>query len=162
MKCNKANSDCSFLVVCYPTLHPTLSVHPSVRWLVGWSITFYFFTFLRFLHHSNAWLAFFITVPAHQHATWVAVYPALLQTKLHNRNSDLNLFHGIYSHKKVSFPPFTYCLSLKSVNRSIRLSFCVSLLLPSVSFRYFTFFFFSTVGITFHTFAFACAPKLHW
>ena len=71
----------SFLVACYATLHPALSVGRLVGRLVGWLVGphFTFFMFLRSLaslllakcfSNSN-------TAPAHPHVTEVAVYPAL-------------------------------------------------------------------------------------
>ena len=48
---------------------------------VGWSVTLGFFgVYGRFLHYRsclNAWLAYFITAPAHPHATSIAAYPVL-------------------------------------------------------------------------------------
>ena len=72
-----------FLVACYATLHPALSVRRSVGRLVGWSVgrsQFYFFFYVFAVFgltafcqmHSNS-----NTAPAHPHATEVAVYPAL-------------------------------------------------------------------------------------
>ena len=66
-----------FLVACYATLHPAL----SVRWSVRWSITLYSF----FLFFCGLWphcscsndLVTSIMTPAHPHTTGVAVYPAL-------------------------------------------------------------------------------------
>ena len=76
----------AFLVACYATLYPALSVRPSVGrsvgrsvgWLVGPHFTF--FMFLRSLAslHLPKCFSNSNTAPAHPHATKVAVYPALL------------------------------------------------------------------------------------
>ena len=67
-----------FLVACYGTLHPT----KSLCLLVGWSILISFsFMFLpKCSNNSDA-------APAHSHATGVAVYLALLKTKMSQFNS---------------------------------------------------------------------------
>ena len=67
-----------FLVMCYATLHPAL----SVRWSVRWSITLYSFFFWFF---CGLWphcscsndLVTSIMTPAHPHVTGVAQYLAL-------------------------------------------------------------------------------------
>ena len=70
-----------FLVACYATLHPALSVRPSVHWSIHQSVhhTLLFLFFCGLWPHcscpndqvtSN-------TTPAHPHATGVAMYPAL-------------------------------------------------------------------------------------
>ena len=70
---------CHFLVACYATLHPALSVRPSVCPSVRPSHFTFFVFFCGLWPHcscpsdqvtSN-------TAPAHPHATGVAVYPAL-------------------------------------------------------------------------------------
>ena len=71
-----------FLVACYATLHPALSVGPSVRQSVRRSVrhTLLFWRLWGFwLYRScpNVSLTS-IMAPAHPHATGVAVYPALL------------------------------------------------------------------------------------
>ena len=72
----------SFLVACYATLQPALSVRPSIRPPVSPSVPLYIFLgFCDFrLHCScpNDWVTS-ITAPTHPHATGVAVYPALLK-----------------------------------------------------------------------------------
>ena len=68
---------CIFLVACYATLHPALSVrrlvHPS-------HFTFSLFFFCVFWPHCSCPndQVTYNTAPAHPHATGVAVYPALL------------------------------------------------------------------------------------
>ena len=54
------------------------AVHPSVGWLVGWSLFYIFFT----LRSSASLLrpkcsSYSNIAPAHPHATGIAVYPAL-------------------------------------------------------------------------------------
>ena len=74
-----------FLVACYATLHPALSVPPSVGRSVCPSVHPSHFTFLGFFWGGDFWLhcscpndlGTSITAPAHPHATGVAVYPAL-------------------------------------------------------------------------------------
>ena len=85
------------LVACYASLHPALSVRPLVRPPVGPSIRpshFTFFGFLGLWPHcscpSNQVTS--NTVPAHLHATGVAVYPALFSWQI--------LFHSL---TKLSF-----------------------------------------------------------
>ena len=76
----------SFLVAGYATLHPALLVRPSVRPLVCLSVrhTLLFWGFWDFLLHCSCPndLGTSITAPAHRHATWVAVYPALFNIVL--------------------------------------------------------------------------------
>ena len=71
-----------FLVACYATLHPALSVRLSVGRSVGHTFTF-FMNFIFWPHCScpNATLPSNMA-PAHPHATGVAVYPALLKCDL--------------------------------------------------------------------------------
>ena len=55
-------------------------VYPSV----SNTLNFFFGVHWRFFHRcsgKNVWLAFLIIAPAHQQATWVAVYPALFFSK---------------------------------------------------------------------------------
>ena len=75
----------SFLVACYATLHPAMSIRRSAGWSVGPLFTCPLFTFLAFLSllsslffssYPNAQMTS-ITAPAHPHATGVAVYAAL-------------------------------------------------------------------------------------
>ena len=70
------NKNIIFLVAC-TRLNNLLCL--SVGWLVGWSVTLYFFFILFLWPHCscpNDLVASNI-VPAHPHATLVAVYPAL-------------------------------------------------------------------------------------
>ena len=75
----------TLLVTCYATLHPALSVHPSVCLLVCRSVhpsvchTLLFLRFCGFWPHCSCpkGLVTSIMAPAHPHATGVAVYPAL-------------------------------------------------------------------------------------
>ena len=78
-----------FLVACYATLHPALSVCPSVLWSVRRSVRLTRFIFLLFFfcsiwHHCSCPNdeVTSITAPAHPHATGLAVYPALLIIKV--------------------------------------------------------------------------------
>ena len=66
-----------FLVACYATLHPPMSICPSVGRSVGPFFTF--LAFLSFWAHCSCLNApvTSITAPAHLHATRVAMYPAL-------------------------------------------------------------------------------------
>ena len=68
----------------YSIDHVTLQPDLSVRRSIVLSNFFYFFgTYGRLWHYYsclNAWFAFIIIVPAHQHATSVTVYPALFST----------------------------------------------------------------------------------
>ena len=64
-----------------PFIRP--SVRSSVRPSICPSVQLYYFYFFgvfgRLLHYyscPNTWLAFFLTAPTQQHATWEAVYPA--------------------------------------------------------------------------------------
>ena len=70
-----------FLVACYTTLNPAMSVRRSVRRLVGRLVPFLlfwrFWAFLAYGSCPDALVTFSSTAPAHPHATWVAVYPAL-------------------------------------------------------------------------------------
>ena len=70
-----------FLVACYATLHPALSVHQSVRPLVRPFVrhTLLFLGFCGFWPHCSCPNdgVTSIMAPAHPHATGVAVYPAL-------------------------------------------------------------------------------------
>ena len=66
----------------YTNEDPTRAHNPiACSLLVGWSVCWSLLAFFgRFVHHCpclNLWQAYFITSPAHPHATWVAVYPAL-------------------------------------------------------------------------------------
>ena len=63
-----------FLVACYVTLHPTLSVCR----MVGWSITYYFFNIFAVFGLTASALMTSYTASSHMQATGVAVYPALL------------------------------------------------------------------------------------
>ena len=64
----------SFLVACYATLHPALSVGLSV----GRSHFTFFMIFILWPYCScPIGLVTSNMAPAHPHATWVAVYPAL-------------------------------------------------------------------------------------
>ena len=80
-----------FLVACYATLHPALSVRrsvgPSVRPSVRRSVqhTLLFLGFWDFLLQCSCPndLLTSITAPAHPHATGVAVYPALFFSRGH-------------------------------------------------------------------------------
>ena len=78
-----------FLVACYATLHPALSVRrsvsQSVRPSAHRSVTLYFFLgFCGFWPHCSCSndLVTSIMAPAHPHATGVAVYPALFKLEL--------------------------------------------------------------------------------
>ena len=66
-----------FLVACYATLHPALSVCQSV----GPSVTLYFLGFWPHCSCPND-LVTSITAPAHPHATRVAMYPSLFVPKI--------------------------------------------------------------------------------
>ena len=64
----------AFLVACYATLHPALSVHPPLS---------YFFSGLCGLWTHRPCLNDHVTsntAPALPHVTWVAMYPALFQS----------------------------------------------------------------------------------
>ena len=75
----------SFLVACYATLHPALSVPPSVRRSIHPSVrrsvrhTLLLFGFCGLWPHRTCPNdeVTSIKAPAHPHATGVAVYPAL-------------------------------------------------------------------------------------
>ena len=72
----------NFLVACYATLHPAMSVSWSVSLLVGRSVgpIFTFSAFWAFWACGScpdALVTFSSTAPAYPHATRVAVYPAL-------------------------------------------------------------------------------------
>ena len=77
------------LVACYATLHPAMSVCWLVCRLVGrlvnWSVPFLlFWRFWAFWAYSSCLYALVTssTAPAHLQATRVAVYPALLNSKM--------------------------------------------------------------------------------
>ena len=74
----------SFLVACYVTLHPTLSVRPSVRPSVGHTLLFWGFSCPNNLVTST-------TALAHPYATGVAVYPALLHVLRNIVKSDVRI-----------------------------------------------------------------------
>ena len=86
----------TFLVACYATLHPALSVHTSVRPLVRLS-HFTFFGFCGLWPHCTCPNdeVTSITAPAHPHATGVAVYPTLfpLSSVLSLFSSSLSFCH---------------------------------------------------------------------
>ena len=71
-----------FLVACYATLHPALSVRRSVGPSVGHTLLF--LGFWGFWHHCSCPndLVTSIMAPAHPHATGVAVFPALFFFRL--------------------------------------------------------------------------------
>ena len=75
----------SCFVACTRLSYPLCpSVPRSVRWSVHPSKLLFFCVHGRFLQYCscpNAWLTFFITAPAHLHATWAAVYPAWFSIK---------------------------------------------------------------------------------
>ena len=84
-----------FLVACYATLHPAMSVSWLVGPSVGWSVRplFTFLAFLSFLSIRacpDALVTFSSTGPAHSHATRAAVYPALLFFNLVYKTSSLD------------------------------------------------------------------------
>ena len=121
-----------FLVACYATLHPALSVRRSVRPSVGPSVrpsvghTLLFLGFWGFWHHCSCSndLVTSIMAPAHPHATGVAVYPALLFWICSNK-------HGLVAQKKVyrplllSLPPPLELLEVITQSESIfRLATC--------------------------------------
>ena len=72
---------CYFLVAYYATLHPALSVRPSVCPSVGRLVPILLFrrfrAFWAHCSYPNTTVTFSITAPAHAHATRVTVYPAL-------------------------------------------------------------------------------------
>ena len=71
----------TFLVACYATQHPAMSVGRSVgrsvSWLVPFLLFWRFWAFWAYCSCPNALVTFSSTAPAHPHATGVAVYPAL-------------------------------------------------------------------------------------
>ena len=78
-----------FLVRCYAILWPAMSVGLSVCL----SALTFFGVYGRFLHYcscQNVLLTFFITAPAHPHATSVAVYTALFFYNLSSITWDMN------------------------------------------------------------------------
>ena len=89
---NKQNvkPEAYFLVACYATLQPALSVRPSVRPLVRPSVCPSVWHTLLFSGFCGLWphcscpndLVTSNTAPAHPHATRVAVYPALFPCSL--------------------------------------------------------------------------------
>ena len=97
----KNNCNSEFLVACYATLQPALSVQWSVRQSIGMmvgllvcssigmSITLYFF-FCSFWCHCSCPndLVTSITAPTHLHATGVAVYLALFSTNRPKKVKD--------------------------------------------------------------------------
>ena len=65
-----------FLIACYATLHPAMSVYRSVG-----PLFWYFWALWAYCSCPNALVTFSSTAPAHPHATGIAVYPALLSYK---------------------------------------------------------------------------------
>ena len=72
------SSSSPFLVTCYATLHPFMSVCRSVDWSPFW----HFWALLAHSSCPNAPMTFSITAAARPHATWFAVYPALFSQNL--------------------------------------------------------------------------------
>ena len=75
-------SKMNYINVLFSRVHVSLQPAMPVRWMVGWLIMLCLFgDYWWFLPHcscQNTLLVFNITAPAHPHATWIAVYPALL------------------------------------------------------------------------------------
>ena len=109
---------CWFLVACFATLHPALSVRRSVgpsvrrslRPSVGPSHTsiHYFFGFFCGLwphcSHSNDSLTS-ITAPAHPYATGVAVYPTLFYNHVHQGYDSQAILHWLWSTRRGTHSP---------------------------------------------------------
>ena len=71
-----------FLVACYATLHPALSIRRSVGRLVGPHFTFFIFLRSSASQHLPKCFSNSNTAHAHPHATKVAMYPALFHHKV--------------------------------------------------------------------------------
>ena len=71
-----------FLVACYATLHPAMSVRRLVGRLVPFLLFQHFWASWAYYSCPDALVTFSSTAPAHPHATKVAVYPALLFFKM--------------------------------------------------------------------------------
>ena len=74
-----------FLCLVHATLQPALSVDPSI----GQNLLL------------NAWLVIFITAPAPQRATWVAVYPVLFHIRIYGGCLEIAVFLAFSSHPAI-------------------------------------------------------------